>query len=78
MTRRKVTLKNNFHNTSVKVYEGELSPETVRRVKKVLCGVKGCTCSNNLGVKGEQDCEIIPLYYNDRITVYRIEIPENQ
>ena len=32
-----------------------LSPHQVKKSQKVLCGIKGCTCSNELGIRGEQD-----------------------
>ncbi len=51
------TLRNDFHGTSVRVRGGEMSRATVNRVKRTLCGIKGCTCSGQLGTRGEQECE---------------------
>ena len=63
---RTFTLRNDFHNTSVNVrcqgiqytpYEIEitLSESQKKRTKKALCGVQGCTCSDETGMRGEQD-----------------------
>jgi hypothetical protein len=77
MTRKKITLRNNFHNTSVRVFEGELSPETCRRVRKALCGVEGCKCGDNgLNTRGPQDCEIEALFYKRNQYVYKIVVEE--
>lgn len=51
-----VTLKNDFHRTTAKVRTGKLSNATIKRVQKKLCGIKGCLCSGNLGIRGEQEC----------------------
>ena len=75
MTRKKVTLRNDFHNSSVCVYEGELSPETCRRVRKVLCGISDCKCGDTgLNTRGPQDCEIEPRWYDGKQYVYNIII----
>ncbi len=49
-----VTLTNNFHATSSRVRTGKASPETVRRVRRELCGIAGCTCGDDIGVRGPQ------------------------
>ena len=46
-----ITLHNWFHNSSIRVREGELSPATVRRVRRALCGSATCTCSGPLGIR---------------------------
>ena len=59
------TLINNFHNTSVNVraegiqhiwseIEISLTKNQIKRTKKALCGVAGCTCSNAAGIRGNQ------------------------
>ena len=54
---KKVTLRNNFHNTKTSVRCGDLSPATVKRVKTRLC-CSGCTCSGFLGLRGPQDAHV--------------------
>jgi hypothetical protein len=57
----KIVLRNSFHNTEVGVRahvllgEAVLMPAQVKRVRRALCGVDGCTCSGVLGVRGPQD-----------------------
>ena len=51
-------LTNDFHNTSATVRVGKngfMSPRTVKRVERELCGIDGCTCGRyGLGVRGPQ------------------------
>lgn len=56
----KITLRNNFHNTKVNVFEhfvhgsnpyAYLTPRQVKRCQSELCGIKGCTCSDDLGTR---------------------------
>ena len=69
----KVTLRNDLHNTSVtvrpkgttivevgnvRVHYAILSVGQARRAKKALCGVKGCVCSGDLGLRGPQDLSL--------------------
>ena len=60
------TLRNNFHNTQVNVrcqgvqhMAGEinikLSATQIKRVKRALCGVAGCTCGNDASLRGPQE-----------------------
>ena len=51
---KKVTLKNDFHNTEVNVIpkNGWLSRAQVLRVEQTLCGVSDCCCGV---VRGLQD-----------------------
>lgn len=44
MTKVKLTLKNEFHNTETTVRSIHLSARTVRRVENTLCGISGCQC----------------------------------
>lgn len=50
-----ITLKNNFHNTTCKTKGGILSIATRNRIRRTLCGIEGCQCSNELGIRGPQD-----------------------
>lgn len=58
-------LRNEFHNKTVKfviwrIFRDnigdylKLSAEEANLVKELLCGTKGCRCSGNLGIDGEQ------------------------
>lgn len=65
-TTKMIELRNDFHNTSVRVRAGALSARTVRRVKATLCisagaELGGCTCSGALGVRGPQDRRIVEI-----------------
>ena len=46
-----LTLHNYFHGATARVRAGELSPATVRRVRRALCGSPTCTCSGGLGIR---------------------------
>ena len=61
-----VTLRNDFHNTSVVLRCETLSHmfgevtirptvSQIRKSKKSLCGIAGCTCSNDCGIRGPQN-----------------------
>ena len=54
---RKITLTNNFHNTSVNlmVENDRLTLNQIKRAKRQLCGCKGCCCSGEIGTRGTQD-----------------------
>lgn len=47
----KITLTNNFHNTETLVHSTKLSPATMRRVYRALCGISDCKCG---GIRGRQ------------------------
>jgi hypothetical protein len=53
---KKLTLKNDFHNTLVNLLpkDGQLTASQIKRAKKALC-CDGCTCSDDLGCRGPQD-----------------------
>jgi len=57
----KITLKNNFHNSEIilnakEKFEGLfISEGQMKKAKKTLCGIRGCECSNDFGVRGKQD-----------------------
>lgn len=50
-----ITLRNDFHNTSVNIRANALPhvipPSQERRIRRALCGVKGCACGK---VRGPQ------------------------
>lgn len=61
----KVTLRNDFHNSEVtlrtnvlshihNVATAYLSAGQVKKAKRKLCGVQGCTCSGEAGICGPQ------------------------
>ena len=52
----KITLTNDFHNTTVNLVATakRLNAKQVKRAKKALCGIDGCTCSDDLGMRGSQ------------------------
>jgi hypothetical protein len=52
-----ITLKNDFHNTEVRVNpkNNELSASQVKHARKVLCGIEGCTCGNEAGMRGHDN-----------------------
>ncbi len=52
------TLRNDFHNTSCTVNIGVLSSRQASRVRKILCGIRGCTCGGELGERGRQNVRI--------------------
>jgi hypothetical protein len=62
----KITLTNNFHNTSVNINcevlshihnEATAYPTAgqIKKAKKALCGIDGCTCSGEDGTRGRQE-----------------------
>jgi hypothetical protein len=71
LIKMRITLTNNFHNTSVVFNAKEvacsgskilkLSSSQVKKSQKTLCGCNGCKCSNELGVNGHQEYENIEI-----------------
>ena len=59
-----ITLRNDFHNTTARVRpdkNGYISPRTVARVHRKLCGCQECLCGYGpCDVRGVQDVHIIP------------------
>jgi len=50
-----ISLKNDFHNSEVLLYIADgknISKGQVKKTWKTLCGIKGCTCGNELGMRG--------------------------
>ena len=59
-TGEQITLRNNFHGTEVNLRprNGKLTRGQVNTSKKILCGIKGCSCSDDLGCRGPQDVQV--------------------
>jgi len=64
----KITLYNDYHNSHVNLItkNGKLSASQCKRARRVLCGVAGCCCSDDLGIRGEQELNHIAVVYNSR------------
>ena len=58
----KITLTNDFHNTSVNLVlqpHNRLSLRQVRRARQALCGMADCDCGGPCGERGDSN----PLIY---------------
>ncbi len=65
MSKQRVTLTNNFHNSSTVViatvlnhgphFEITLTRSQMDRSQRRLCGIAGCTCGGPAGIRGRQD-----------------------
>lgn len=52
-----ITVRNDFHKTTarIRVRIGDtLTANQVRRCRKTLCGIEGCTCGGALSERGPQ------------------------
>ena len=68
----KVTLVNDFHNTSTTVQptNNRLSERQIKRVRRVLCGITGCSCAfDDAGQRGSELKWVVEL---DGAGEYRI------
>lgn len=65
-----ITLTNDFHNTVVNLIpkNDRLSLRQIKRAKKELCGIDGCTCSGSTGTRGDQDYSVELIYDNKGLT----------
>ena len=79
---KSITLKNDFHNSSVVVRipeGGILSKRTTDGIYKALCGIDGCTCGGirGRGIRGQQegipDGMGIEEYSQDRLAIVTVE-----
>jgi hypothetical protein len=69
---KKITLSNDFHSTEItlQIKEsggaaiGTLSAGQVKKARRALCGISGCTCGDDLGRRGSQENEIEPIIDN--------------
>lgn len=67
MKRKRITLTNDYHNSEVNLLVdsgalnqggAELSPTQISRARRELCGVDGCTCGDDLGMRGSQSVHV--------------------
>lgn len=52
-----ITIRNDFHDTAVRIRASigdTLTPSQVRRCRRILCGIEGCTCGGALSERGPQ------------------------
>ena len=76
---KKVTLKNNFHGTSVTVVvppNGRLTANQAKKVRQKLCGMRGCCCGV---IRGPQayGLTIDTAYVDGHIDTYVITMIES-
>ena len=64
----KITLHNDFHNTSVDLIakDGKLTESQMKKAQRELCGCEGCTCSGEFGYRGPQEIDGIEPVYDSR------------
>lgn len=56
MAPRPITIRNDFHNTKTWVDASRpMTREKVARIRRKLCGTKGCKCGDSLGGRGPQE-----------------------
>jgi hypothetical protein len=61
--RKNITLRNDFHKTEITLRANVVGSSTLsishsqaKKAQKKLCGIKGCQCSDDMGVRGcDQD-----------------------
>lgn len=53
---KRITLSNDFHNTEITLHvkDNTISAGQVKKARRELCGISGCTCGNDLGMRGKQ------------------------
>ena len=52
-----ITIRNDFHGTAARLRASigdTLTPSQVKRCRKALCGIEGCTCGGALSERGPQ------------------------
>jgi hypothetical protein len=52
-----ITVRNEFHDTTARIRASigdTLTPSQVKRCRRTLCGVEGCTCGGALSERGQQ------------------------
>jgi hypothetical protein len=54
---KQITFLNDFHYTDVTInIKGDtLTPSQIKRIKRILCGIKGCTCGTIRGPQLSND-----------------------
>jgi hypothetical protein len=56
-----ITITNDFHNSEARCRptdSGWLTHRQVRRIRRTLCGIDGCTCGGTLSERGRQEYEV--------------------
>lgn len=59
---KKITLYNDFHNTSVNLIpdiNNRLTRGQMEHSRHILCGCSGCTCGDEFGARGPQEWVIV-------------------
>ena len=71
-----VTLKNDFHRTAytlrTRLYK-PLSPAQIKRCRQILCGIPGCACAGDMGVRGPQLFDVVEGFDVTGTTLITIE-----
>lgn len=49
-----VTISNDFHGTSTRTKPGRKTEKQMKALKRRLCGVAGCKCSDDIWSRGPQ------------------------
>ncbi len=77
-TTRVFELSNDYHNTTTRVVvdgsnwtrhsdgwtDVHLTPTQVARARRALCGIDGCTCGDDIGMRGTQEDLYCVFYPN--------------
>ena len=72
-----ITIENNFHHTMCRLRASVgdvLIVSQVKRCRKVLCGIPGCTCGGELGERGPQSDDSGHRFYVLPISPYEVEL----
>lgn len=48
------TISNDFHNTTTRTKLGRKTEKQMRSIKRRMCGVSDCKCSDDIGSRGPQ------------------------
>jgi hypothetical protein len=55
-----IELSNDFHGTRSATRGGMISAARVKRIRRKMCGHRGCTCASTiLGTRGEQPAPLV-------------------
>lgn len=76
---RVVTLHNDYHGTTAPLFVpefGVISPAAERRLRKKLCGRKGCECAGYGGIRGSV-WSLRPMYTWATLTGFLFGRPWN-
>ena len=68
-----VTISNDFHGTKMRTQGGRKTKSRVSRIKRHLCGISGCKCSDDIGSRGPQrqpDGSLLEIVWDSDSTVY--------